>query len=186
MEDEMDTRTMKSEELIEQIIYIEWEMLRAVKTHDRSNCQDQPGTFRIMRWMSYSVLPENLLVHVLADLEAGQLAGRNFMTEKYARMDGTDVSGAFDVRIGEIVEIEVEWMAELSTRFPRTFPGHQRAFRNYMSAELRSYNGETVKLYHRAVCRAYAKHRNLAEERYTNLFRRLGYASIAEREAGAQ
>lgn len=178
----MEPWTVENEELIREIVDLELEMFLAVPARERSACQEQPKTFRIMRWMSHSVLPAELLRSILADLERGRDAGRNFMTEKYARMDGLLPPGPFDGRFDEIVEIEAEWMADLSNRFPWTFPGRRKGFRDYMAAELRSFRGETVKLYHWTVCRANAKGRNLAEERYTNLFRRLGYTSIAEYE----
>ena len=81
-------------------------------------------------------------------------------------------------------------MQELAQRFPDVITGGGGvAFRNYLACELETLSDTTLALYHRDVCAAHAAGTNLAEEGYTWLFLKLGYASLAEVQAltaGAQ
>jgi Protein of unknown function (DUF4125) len=62
------------------------------------------------------------------------------------------------------------------------FQWDPQGFSLYESRELETYSDRTTDLYHEAVTKARDQGRNLVEERYANLFRRSGYASIAARE----
>ncbi|MFY9398109.1 MAG: DUF4125 family protein [Desulfomonilia bacterium] len=75
------------QDLIQLIIELELAMFRKVNARGNAPCQEMPETFRAMRWMAHSVLSEGTLSSYLDDLKTAAEAGRNLMTEKYARMD---------------------------------------------------------------------------------------------------
>jgi len=169
------------EELLNEIIEIELRMFDQVRTSEPSLCKDRPGTFKVMRGMTHSVLSTKTLQSYLEDLQKAKAEGRNLLTEKYARMDNRIPPLKTNPIIDDIVEIEAHWMEELSQKYPRTFkrgPG----FKIYLSSELETYSDETLKLYFGDVSRAEKEGRNLAEERYNRLSQQIGYGSIDEME----
>ena len=172
----------QKEETIRQIVAIEWEMFHSVKASEPTVCQQSPGAFRLMRWMSHSVLPEPVLESYLRDLNQAVEQKRNPMTEKYARMQGIIPPLKRNVKIDEIVAVESRWMQDVARLYPKTFQWDPQGFSLYESCELETYSDRTIDLYHEAVTKARDQGRNLVEERYANLFRRLGYASIAAKE----
>ena len=173
--------------LIENVIDLEWEMFSSVKASEPSACQEREKTFRLMRWMSHSVLSEGLLEFYLHDLRQAKDLGRNLMTEKYARMEGQIPALKQNPLIARIVEIEIAWKNEVARKYPHTFRGEvARAFGNYMACELETYSDGTLASYYHEVAEARRKKRNLVEERYANLFAKLGYSSIEDREKKAR
>jgi len=169
-------------ELMDQIIRLEWDMFSRVRTLEPAECQERSGTFRVMRRMHHSVMPEAVLESYLDDLRQANIRGRNLMTEKYARMQKLMPPLSANPLIPQIVEIEAEWMRELVERYPSTFESAIVNFVTYASCELETYSDRTLFLYHDMVVEARRQDRNLAEERYSYLFRKMGYDSIAERE----
>ncbi|MBN2433147.1 MAG: DUF4125 family protein [Acidobacteria bacterium] len=169
-------------ELMDQIIRLEWDMFSRVRTLEPAECQERGGTFRVMRRMHHSVMPEAVLESYLDDLRQANIRGRNLMTEKYARMQKLMPPLSINPLIPKIVDIEAEWMRDLADRFPATFQSAILNFVNYASCELETYSDRTLFLYHDMVVEARRQDRNLAEERYSYLFRKMGYDSIAERE----
>ena len=165
--------------LIEEVVEREWEMMKAVVSNGRSLCQERPGTFRAMREMSHSVLSRDTLASYLGDLRNAQVAGRNLVTEKYARM-GEQIPPVSECPlIPRIVAIESAWMKELCETFPLTFHAAATTFARYESCELETYSDATLTLLYRDVLSARETGRNLVRERYENLFRKLGRGSLA-------
>ena len=75
------------EDLIAKIVAMEWDMFQhVVNIGGRAACQDDPETFRIMRSSQAMAWSEDSLASYLEDLAAAAQAGRNLLTEKYARM----------------------------------------------------------------------------------------------------
>lgn len=180
-------RPMKEEvdQLIARIIDLEWEMFSSVNAVEPAACQQNPKTFRLMRWMSHSVHGAELLRSLLADLERARDEGRNLMTEKYARMENRipplkDV--AVLAMIHEIADVEDRWMKPLRQSYPLTFHARSASFHNYTVCELETCSDATVEAYYREIRGALDEKRNLLEERYCNLFDKLGYASLQQRE----
>ena len=171
-----------SEDLIKEIIAIELEMFGNVKARERASCQEMPETFKTMRWMAHSVLSEDTLASYLDDLKQAAHAGRNLMTEKYARMEALipplkkdpEVLGILD----EITRIEESWLVEFSRRYPDIVKGGGTGFGNYLRCELETYSDRTLKLYLRDLTDSLARGINHAEKSYENLFKRLGYESL--------
>lgn len=174
--------TVEYESLISQIVEIELEMFRTVNSTVHSPCQDYLNTFRTMRWMHHSVLPQVILESYLEDLRLAKSSKRNFMTEKYARMENRIPPLKESPKLDEIVSIEMDWMRDIAERYPATFEQRGENFRTYIACELEMLSDKTLDLLHAAVCTAREQHRNLVEERYTNLFRKTGGMSLRERE----
>lgn len=168
--------------LIHQIIDREEEMFRSIRTRERSPCQDRPDTFRLMRWMSHSVLSRDTLLSYLSDLDAAREGRRNLMTEKYARMENLIPPLSHNPLIREIASIELGWMADLRRRFPHLVRGEAAAFDRYLRCEYETYSDRTLELLRAELETAKNRNLNLAEVRYLNLFEKLGYTSLEEVE----
>jgi hypothetical protein len=171
-----------NEDLIEKIVEMELEMFRAVNSSVHSPCQDHLRTFKVMRWMHHSVMPRTLLESLHADLVSAREAGRNFMVEKYARMENRIPPLKQSQDIEDIVDAEIDWMREVAQKYPQTFEGGGEGFKAYMSCELEPLSDKTLNLLKGEVEKARKDNRNLVEERYDNLFKRLGYESLQDRE----
>jgi hypothetical protein len=174
------------EALVDEIVEREWEMMRTVVSDGRSLCQERPGTFRAMREMTHSVLSRDTLASYAGDLRNAALAGRNLVTEKYARMEGKIPPVSACPLIPRIVAIEAAWMEELCTAFPSTFRPAAASFERYASCELETWSDTTLSLLYRDVLAAREAGRNLVRERYESLFAKLGRGSLAEVEEGAR
>jgi len=170
------------QELLKDIIDIEYDMLQQVRTAEPSICKDRPEAFRLMREAYHSVLSTQTLKSYLEDLQKAKDEGRNLLTEKYARMDNLIPPLKTSPLIDNIVKTEVRWMQELSRRYPSVFKGGSTGFKTYLSSELETYSDKTLELYFKDVSKAEKEGRNLAEESYTILFQKIGYGSIAEVE----
>jgi len=179
------SRTADNEELIGKIVEIELEMFRTVNSSVHSPCQDQLQTFKMMRWMHHSVMPEAFLNSYLKDLQAAEHAGRNFMVEKYARMENRIPPLKESEDIKYIVDVEMNWMREVASKYPTTFGGSGQGFSDYLSCELETLSDATLEKFRDVVGKAKKDRRNLVEERYDNLFKRIGYKSLADRERKA-
>lgn len=175
------------EQILRDIIDLETAMFRSLNIGEPMP-EDRIRPFRLMRWMTYSVLADDTLASWLADLQAARQTGRNVLTEKYARIDNLIPPIKNNPRIGEIVAAEVRWMEELHDRYPqmiRRQADDAALFEKYAACELETWSDTSIELYHRDVCAALRERRNLPEERYNNLYRRMGQGSLAELEAKA-
>ena len=78
----------KKEALINEIVERELAMFLATPNEGGpSVCQTRPQSFRMMRRMTHSTHDISTLESYLDDLKKAAAEGRNFMIEKYARMD---------------------------------------------------------------------------------------------------
>ncbi len=178
----MTNEKRERKELLNDIIGTELEMFQRVRTAEPSVCQEQPETFKVMREMSHSVLSTETLESYLEDLQEAKVEGRNLLTEKYARMDNLipplKVDSAIKDIIENIVKTESHWMEEFSAKYPRHFKGQIASFEVYLRGELETYSDKTLGLYFADISRAEKEGINLAEERYNELAKNLGYGSI--------
>ncbi|BDU75956.1 DUF4125 family protein [Mesoterricola sediminis] len=170
------------ERIIHRIVDLEWKMFSTVKAREPAACQEEEGTFRLMRWMSHSVYSDLLLDMLASHLETATTAGRNLMTEKYARMEDLIPPLRTSPLIPYILAAETAWMADLGRRYPLTFPGTGERFGAYLAAELETWPEDALERYAAEVGTAQATGANLVEARYTNLFRRLGDPDLEARE----
>lgn len=179
----MKDNNSETERLINNIINLEWEMFKSVRTSEPNSCQENEKTFRLMRWMGYSVMPNELLIEILNNVNQATLDNRNLMTEKYARMANQIPVINDDPFIEECVQIEKEMMEEVKKEYPITFKGQNAGFDNYMHCELETYSKSAIKLYYTFLQNVKIGGRNIIKARYDNLFKKLGYESLADKES---
>ena len=76
-------------------------------------------------------------------------------------------------------------MDELNAKYPLCFSSQGQGFKTYAASELQTLSPQSMELYSKEVKDALVAGRNLLQERYENLYRRLGYASLdlVEQEA---
>lgn len=165
---------MDRKQLLEKIIAREAAMFIAVKASEPADCQEMLKTFYLMREMSHSVLAADTLTSYLQDLETAAAAGRNLMTEKYARMENLIPSLNENELIYKIVDIEREWLSEVNKKYPLTI-AVEGGFTTYAVCELETYSDATLNLYYRDIFLAATQKRNLVEERYQYLYGNLGF-----------
>lgn len=170
----------KKDKLIDEIVNIELSMFQKVRTAQPSLCQERPKTFRIMREMGHAVLSKETLFSYLKDLKEANKINRNLLTEKYARMDNLIPPLKQSSILNDIMVIESKWMKDLHEKYPFLLKNNISIFERYLSSELETYSDETLKLYLKDITIAKENERNLAEERYLYLFKKLGYSSLDE------
>lgn len=179
----MKNKSVDKEEIIKKIVTLEWNMFSSVIASEPNSCQDDMKTFKIMRWMSYSVITPEILLLVLDNISNAFESGRNLMTEKYGRMEGIISSLNESYCISEIAEIELNWMQEVHNKYPLTFKGGDEKFINYLKCELETYSDKLLNEYCNFVKASKSDGVNLVEERYNNLFMKMGYESLADKES---
>ena len=171
------------EELLRDIVAIELRMFLTVQTAAPTTCQEQPETFKLMRRAGFHVLSPETLESYLHDLQEALEEDRNLVTLKYARIDELIPSLNDNPVIGKIVGIEERWFKELEQKYPLTFRNRAEfAAGTYLRSELETYSDRTLELYLKDVTKALHEGRNLTAERYTYLFKQLGYNSIDDME----
>lgn len=165
--------------LLDRIIAMELDMFQTVREEQPSLCKDMPETFKVMRRMTHCVLSNETLESYLKDLSQAAANRRNLMTEKYARMDNLIPCLNANPVIDRIVQVEHRGREELANKYPQMFRTQSaQALFVYLRSELETYSDQTLELYFKDISDAVKEGRNLVEERYTFLFRILGYSSI--------
>ncbi len=171
------------DELVQEITSIELRMFLTVQTSGPTTCQEQPETFKLMRRAGFHVLSTETLESYLQDLEEALDEDRNLVTLKYARIDELIPCLNDNPIIGKIVEIEERWFKELEKKYPSTFRNRADfAAGTYLRSELETYSNRTLELYLKDLTKALYEGINLTAERYTYLFKQLGYNSIDDME----
>jgi hypothetical protein len=171
------------EELIRDIVAIELRMFLTVQTAGPTTCQEQPETFKLMRRAGFNVLSNETLEYYLKDLQEALEEDRNLVSLKYARIDELIPCLNNSHAIADIVEIEERWLKELEKKYPLTFRSRADfAAGIYLRSELETYSDRTLELYLKDLTKALEEGRNLTAERYTYLFKQLGYNSIDDME----
>ena len=154
-----------------------------------------------------SLWNEDILNSYLEDLTDGVASGRNFMTEKYARMmefshpdEFAELKGNLpEIQpetlqiVNDIVAINIEWKEELDRKYPK-LAKHGRPVRSsydvygypsletYMSAELKTYSLRTLRLLKAWTEERKASGINDAELNLLGQVKEYGYSSIEEAE----
>lgn len=175
------------EQVLSEIIEREVGMFLATKNQGgQAVCQQHPDTARLFRWMTHSVHSDAVLESYLEDLRQAERDGRNLMTEKYARMDNLIPPRSHFAGLPELVKTEVAWQENVMARFPHVLHGRETGdFANYLKSELETMSDRTLALRLEEQRQAVRDGRNMAQERYENLWHRLGRPSLAECERQA-
>ncbi len=194
--------------LVDKIVALEWEQFDQVENEGgRASCQNNYGTFSIMRKSQYLTWTEELLHSYYQDLLSAQQRGWNLITEKYARMMKStapkkyaELEEHLPIRseerehiTEEIVKIQVAWMEEFAKSFPKmaenarsihTYEDNEynTSYETYLRGEIGTYGEETFVLYGRFVAGLLQEGRNLAYETMTNTAKLYGYESVEDAE----
>lgn len=195
--------------LVDRIVKLEWQQFDKVQNEGgRADCQDNWGTFSIMRKSQYLTWKEELLRSYLSDLESAEREGWNLITEKYARMMKStapekyvELEGRLPARspereqiAEEIIKIQVAWMEDFAKHYPKmagnarsihTYEDNalQTSYETYLRGELGTYSEETFILYGRFVTRLLQEGRNLAYEIMQQTALLYGYKSVEDAES---
>lgn len=198
----------RKKELLESILSLEWQMFSRVNEGiaPQVTCQGMPKTFAIMRAAQELTWSVDVMESYLDDLVKATRAGRNLMTEKYARMmqlQGDmpargekalpELPSGIHARIDRIVALSLQWRENLVQRYPnlalrgRVMSYVDEAdgnvsFETYLKGELATYSPRTLSLYMDMVESAKIADINLEEECLRNMVSAYGYASIEKAE----
>ena len=161
------------EELSTAIIAKEWKMFQDVpNAGGKADCQEDFQTFQIMRYSQAASWSEAALESYLSDLKEAESAGRNLLSEKYARMMQStwpseynrikDLLPPVDSRAVELIEQIVpavlKWEEELLGKYPHILKRGRPLFsredapgitslETYLRGELATYSSKTLALY---------------------------------------
>lgn len=170
----------EKEALINDIVERELVMFLATPNEGGpSACQTRPNSFRAMRRMTHCTHDKETLASYLQDLKDAEAAGRNFMIEKYARMDDLIPPLSHNPLLDIITEIEIDFLQEATARYPHAIRVNADSiFRRYFRCELETLSDRTLELYAAEMRRAVNEGRNTAIERYDSLWKSLGEGSV--------
>jgi len=149
------------EELIAEILDIEWDMFTSVQARGRgASCQEDQRSFNIIRAADFLTWSEATLASHLNDLKMAEAKGRNMMTEKYARMEGLipPLNPGAASLIDRIVNRECLWAEEYLKGTPgarlarpiysRDDTDEITSSETYSRAELDTYSTDTLDFYY--------------------------------------
>ncbi|MBQ3851796.1 MAG: DUF4125 family protein [Lachnospiraceae bacterium] len=196
------------EELAMKIAKLEFEEFDKVSNEGgRASCQDDWGTFNIMRRSQYLTWDKTMLLQYLYDFEREMSLGHNLITEKYGRMmESTapekykEIAGSFPelsdekkAIIEQIVKIQVDWMEEFAAKYPamgerarriRTSQDNafETSYETYLRGELGTYSDKMLELYARFIVGLSSNGSNLAYETMLNTAKLYGYDSVDSAE----
>ncbi len=195
--------------LINELVALEWEAFDQVDNEGgRADCQDDWNTFSLMRKSQYMTWNTDMLRSYISDFRRAKDKGWNLITEKYGRMMESTAPLQYaklkdslpvlpDVKkeiIEEIVKIQVDWMEEFSSKYPKA-AGNARSihtsednlyntsYETYLRGELSTYSDETLDLYGRFIAQLCRENKNLAEMTMKNTALLYGYSSLEDLES---
>lgn len=193
----------------EDVIRMEWAAFDKTQNKGgRADCQDDWETFSIMRRGQYYSFPCELVMMIRADFAAAAAGGRNVITEKYGYMMETSAPSEFAeiagklpqvsekkrALCGAILPIQVGWMEDFASRYPK-LAGQARvihteddtavnvSYETYLRGELYTYSDDTLETYGRFIVSVYQRGENLAENIMREEVYMYGYDSLDEAEA---
>lgn len=200
---------MENNELIEQLVALEWPMFHQVNGEDRASCQENEAMFRAMRGAQFRAWSDRAARCYLEDLKSARAAGRSLVREKYIwMMADTDPEGFahFKGELPALSRAQEGLIARLWEHFlPQTqrlrqqFPAVALGGRPLLAREagpeetsIETYQLGEWKTYSEATLSALLEHTLALEEQGVDLVRRIqensvtamGYPSLedAERE----
>ena len=205
----MEIRQDIEQDVVREILDLEWEMFQEVRGLDGpAPCQQDRRTFEIMRSSQLLSWDQEAAESYLDDLRRARAGDRNLMTEKYARMmESTSpcecrgigaILPALDEPTGRLVERlagqSVRWMEEAAAKYPHVC-GRGRpirasedsrfttSFETYNRAELATYSRKTLELLEDHYLGLVAAGTNPAEVILGHTMATYGFASLEVAEA---
>ncbi len=178
------TEQNRRENCIKEVIECELDMFLAVKNDGGpASCQQNPEMFRHWRWMIFSVLSDKYMESYLQDLMEAIHEGRNLLLEKYARMENLIPCASPNMdKVQTITAEERLWLVQLAKEYPLQFAQQLQRFDFYFSSEIEVLSERTLDCYLDCIAKAQKEGRNLALERYENMYKRMGLPNVAEKE----
>ena len=196
----------RKDELLEEIIEIEWRMFQNVANiGGKAACQEDPATFSIMRKSQGMSWSEPTLQSYLNDLKEAEKNCRNLLSEKYARMMKSTspleyakiehlippLDAEIPLLIDRILEIILSWEMEVSQEFPYVRGNGRPMYKSedslfvtsaetYLRGELETYSNRTLELYYENVSEQKSKNINGNELVLEHMVRQYGYNSLEE------
>lgn len=194
--------------LVEEIARLEFEAFDKVKNEGgRASCQNDWGTFSIMRKSQYLTWDRAMLMQYLYDFHREYARGHNLIEEKYGRMmESTAPEKYEEIKshfpeltqekkeiIEQIVRFQVGWMEDFSERYPE-LAGNARSihtseddasntsYETYLRGELGTYSDKMLELYGRYVVSAARAGRNLTYDIMELNVKMYGYESVEDAE----
>lgn len=206
--DTKDLNNNTKEELVEHMVSLEWQAFDDVQNQGgRADCQDDWGTFSIMRKSQYMAWPKELIICYIQDFHEANARHWNLITEKYGRMmkttDPESYKGIADqlpilseqqeIIIEQIVALQVSWMEKFAAEYPNMAYNSRSihtsedslfntSYETYLRGELSTYSHQTLKLYGNFVVQLARNNQNLAEIIMTNTALLYGYKSLKDAE----
>lgn len=164
------------ETMLNEIIERELRMFLATPNEGgTASCQERPDTFRLMRRMVHEIHSDAFLESYLEDLRLAERQNRNFMLEKYARMDNRLPPLSDNPLLDAIVEAEIKFREEALPQCGGMIrAGSGDYFRRYLRSELETLSDKSLELYNGEMEAAKKAGRNPVLERYRWLARQLG------------
>ncbi|GAA0639458.1 DUF4125 family protein [Bifidobacterium pullorum] len=197
-------------DLVEEVIRHEWDQFQRTENEGgRAACQGNWPMFHQMRASQFMTWPEDLLRSYLDDLTEADMAGRNLVTEKYARMMASTAPDEYRERIEpfiprlsgtrvadqeRVIAVQVAWARDFRERYPKLGAAMRvlttaedtpadTSFETYLRGELGTYSDRTLARYAAMVEDLRDAGRNLTEETVLNTVRLGGFADLDEAEA---
>ncbi len=198
---------MESEQsLIERVVELEWEMFQKVENiGGKASCQEDPGTFQIMRAGQFASWSKAALESYLVDLEEAKKRKRNLISEKYGRMMKstapvdyariehllTPLDSEVLNLIAKIVSIVLEWEEELLKKYPYILKKGRPLYASmdtplgasletYLRGELSTYSKRTLKLYYEHLVDEKSQNVNGSEITLNFMVKKYGYLSLEQ------
>ncbi|MDQ7988245.1 MAG: DUF4125 family protein [Candidatus Dactylopiibacterium sp.] len=195
--------------LIDEIIALEWRAFDKVRNEGgRADCQDDFGTFEIMRksqFLSWDAATRDAYYN---DLLRATLAGRNLIQEKYARMMASTAPAQYATfahtlpalnpgqlaTIEEIIAQQLAWREAFAREWPHMSSQARlirteedtpwgTSFETYLRGELGTYSEATLGAYRQMIADLRARGDNLTTIAMDHTARLYGYADLASAEA---
>lgn len=205
----MDGQERIEQGVVEEILGLEWDMFQEVRGLDGpAPCQQDRGTFEIMRSSQLLSWSQEIAESYLDDLRRARAGDRNLMTEKYARMmestspcECRGVGAVVPVLedsaarlVERLADLSVRWMEETAATYPlvsgRGRPIRARedsrfttSFETYNRSELATYGARTLRLLEAHYLQMVADGINPAEVILEHTMASYGFASLEQAEA---
>jgi hypothetical protein len=201
-----------NEKTLSDILDREWQMFQEVRSLDGpAPCQRDRKTFDIMRASQVQAWTEEVARGYLDDLRRAREAGRNLMTEKYARMmestSPCECRGIGAVLpepdegsarlVQNLTRMSVRWREQVEAAYP-FLSGRGRpirawaddrytvSFETYLRSELCTYSKRTLQLMEDHYQALEERGQNPAEIILRDTVERYGYASLKRAESAAR
>lgn len=198
----------REEELVEEIAGLEFEAFDKVKNEGgRASCQNDWGTFSIMRKSQYLTWNKNMLIQYLYDFHREYHRGHNLIEEKYGRMmESTAPEKYEEIKsyfpelnqekkeiIEQIVRFQVSWMEKFAASYPRLAENARSihsyeddsdntSYETYLRGELGTYSDKMLELYGRYIVGYARAGKNLTYDIMDLNVKMYGYVSVEDAE----